>query len=153
MPLLERIAELTGGKVNPEPSEVFRLPPQPSSSVTDIWHLCVALALILFLADIAVRRLALGVPEVVAALVRRLAEVWKRITVRQPVPAAETGSRLLSVKQKARQRTKIFAPINPTRPAEPSEPSTKPAKQPTSGQVTQTTSRLLEVKRRKRTGS
>jgi hypothetical protein len=60
---------------------------------------------------------------------------------------------LLSVKQKARQRTKIFAPINPTRPTEPSEPSAKPAKQPTSGQVTQTTSRLLEVKRRKRTGS
>jgi Ca-activated chloride channel homolog len=153
MPLLERIAELTGGKVNPEPSEVFRLPPQPSSSVTDIWHLCVALALMLFLADIAVRRLALGVPEVVAALVRRLAEVWKRITVRQPVPAAETGSRLLSVKQKVRQRAKLTASVNPTRPTEPPELSPKPTKQPTSGQVTQTTSRLLEVKRRKRTGS
>lgn len=153
MPLLERIAELTGGKVNPEPSEVFKLPPQPSSSVSDIWHLCVALALLLFLTDIAVRRLALGVPEVVAALVRRLAEVWKRITARQPVPAAETGSRLLSVKQKVRQRTTATAPVNPSRSAEPSETSPKPIKQPTSGQVTQTTSRLLEVKRRKKAGS
>ncbi len=155
-PLLERIAELTGGKVNPEPSEVFRLPPKPSSSVTDIWHLCVALALALFLVDIAARRLALGVPEVVTALAKRLAEIWQRLTVRRPVPAAETGSRLLSVKQRVRQRTTIATTINPAKQSEPSEPSTKPtpAKQaPSSGQVTQTTSRLLEIKRKKRTNS
>ncbi len=155
-PLLERIAELTGGKVNPEPSEVFRLPPKPSSSVTDIWHLCVALALALFLVDIAARRLALGVPEVVTALAKRLAEIWQRLTVRRPVPAAETGSRLLSVKQRVRQRTTIATTINPAKQSEPSEPSTKPApakQAPSSGQVTQTTSRLLEIKRKKRTNS
>ncbi len=153
LPLLERVAELTAGKVNPEPNEVYRLPPKPSSSVTDIWHFCVALALALFLMDIAARRLALGVPEVVAALVRRFVEIWQRLTVRRPVPAAETGSRLLSVKQRVRQRTTVATTVNPAKPSEPSEPSPKPApaKQvPSSGQVTQTTSRLLEIKRKKR---
>jgi len=153
LPLLERIAEITGGKVNPEPSEVFRLPPQPSASVSDIWHLCVALALALFLLDIAARRLAIGVPEVVTALAKKLAEIWQRLTARRPAPAVETGTRLLSVKQKVRQRTSVATPVNPTKPAEPTETAPKPAKQPTSGQVTQTTSRLLEVKRKKRAGS
>ncbi|MFN3420459.1 MAG: VWA domain-containing protein [Armatimonadota bacterium] len=154
LPLLERIAELTAGKVNPEPNEVYRLPPKPSSSVTDIWHFCVALALALFLMDIAARRLALGVPEVVAALVRRFAEIWQSLTVRRPVPAAETGSRLLSVKQRVRQRTTVATTVNPTKPSGTSEPSSKPepTKQiPSSGQVVQTTSRLLEVKRKRRT--
>lgn len=148
MPLLERIAEMTNGKVNPEPSEVFRSPKQPSSSVTDIWHLCVALALALFLVDISARRLALGVPEVVVALARQLTEIWRRVTTRRPAPVVETGSRLLSVKQRVRQRTTVPASINPTQPAEPIQ---KPVKQaPTSGQATQTTSRLLDVKRRKK---
>ncbi|MGQ9462368.1 MAG: FixH family protein [Candidatus Fervidibacter sp.] len=147
-PLLERIAEMTNGKVNPEPSEVFRLPKQPSSSVTDIWHLCVVLALALFLVDISARRLALGVPEVAVALARQLTEIWRRVTTRHPAPAVGTGSRLLSVKQRVRQRTTISASINPTQPAEPIQ---KPVKQtPTSGQATQTTSRLLDVKRRKK---
>lgn len=153
LPLLERIAELTGGKVNPEPNEVFRLPPQPSSSVSDIWHLCVALALALFLMDIAARRLAIGVPEVAATLARKLAETWQRLRARRPVPATETGTRLLSVKQRVRQRTTVATPVNPSKPAEPTETASKPVKQPTSGQVTQTTSRLLEVKRKKRAGS
>jgi len=63
---------------------------------------------------------------------------------------------LLSVKQRVRQRTTIATTINPAKQSEPSEPSTKPtpAKQtPSSGQVTQTTSRLLEIKRKKRTNS
>jgi len=156
LPLLERIAELTGGKVNPQPNEVFRLPPKPSSSVTDIWHLCVALALALFLVDITARRLALGVPEVLAALVRKLAETWERLRVRRPVPAAETGSRLLSVKQRVRQRTTAAPLVNPPKSTGPSETEARPApvkQPPPSGQVTQTTSRLLEVKRRRRAGS
>lgn len=148
MPLLERIAEMTNGKVNPEPSEVFRLPKQLSSSVTDIWHLCVALALALFLVDISARRLALGVPEVVVALTRQFTEIWRRFTTRRPAPVVETGSRLLSVKQRVRQRTEISASINPTQPTEPAQ---KPVKHtPTSGQATRTTSRLLDVKRRKK---
>lgn len=104
--------------------------------------------------DIAARRLALGVPEVVAALVRRFVKIWQRLTVRRPVPTAETGSRLLSVKQRVRQRTTVTTTVDPTKLSEPSEPSPKPtpAKQaPSSGQVTQTTSRLLEIKRKKQT--
>ncbi len=153
LPLLERLAELTGGKVNPKPSEVFRLPEQPSASVTDIWHYCVWLALALFLLDIAVRRLALGVPELALAFTDKMVDAWQRLLSRRPmpVPIVETGSHLLSVKKRVRQRTPT-APSVTFRPSEPSLSSSESSRpsQPTVGQVSQTTSRLLEVKRRKK---
>ncbi len=154
-PLLQRIAELTGGKVNPQPSEVFRLPERPSASVSDLWHWCVWLALVLFLTDIAARRLAITVPEAVAAVVRKLAEMRQRWVLRQrPVPALETGGRLLAVKQRVRQRGKgaVVNPQVPTAspPAEAPPSSAPPQKQPAQGKATQTTSRLLEIKRRHR---
>lgn len=153
LPLLERLAELTGGKVNPKPSEVFRLPEQPSASVTDIWHYCVWLALALFLLDIAVRRLALGVPELALAFTDRMVDAWQRLLSRRPVPVpiVKTGSRLLSVKKRVRQRTPTAPSVTfrPFKPSLSSSESSRPS-QPTVGQVSQTTSRLLEVKRRKK---
>ncbi len=150
LPLLQQIAELSGGKVSPQPSEIFRLPERPSVSITDLWQWCVWLALALFLMDITARRLALGVPEVVTALVRKMQEAWQRWSVRRPVPVVETGSRLLSIKQRVRQR-RAGVPINPrlSTPAESETPPT-PTKTPPSSQAGQTTSRLLEAKRRRR---
>lgn len=153
-PLLQRIAEITNGKVNPHPKEVFRLPPQPGASVTDLWQLCVWLALLLLLFDITARRIVLGVPEIVLALVGKMIEAWERLKVRRPILVPETRARLRTAKQRARQKVSAGTVVSPSSLFEHqptySEPVQPEAPAPTVGASSQTTSRLLNVKRRKK---
>ncbi|MBI3922563.1 MAG: VWA domain-containing protein [Armatimonadetes bacterium] len=152
--LLQRLADTTGGKANPKPEEVFRLPPKPGSSVTDLWQLCVLLALILLLPDIATRRLALGLPEALEALARKSSEGWRRLQARRPAVAVETGARLLSVKQRVRQQSSPTSPVQPqsSPDSQPSQEKPQPptTAAPTVGSSSKTTARLLDVKKRKK---
>lgn len=150
--LLQRVADTSGGRLNPKPTEVFRLPPKPGASVTDLWQWCVWLALILLLPDIATRRLVLGIPEAISALSRKVAGWRDSLTGTRSVPATATGSRLLSAKQRAQQKPPDSTPLMPGAPEATSvtEPARPTVPTPTAGASRQTTSRLLEVKRRKR---
>ncbi|MEN3000318.1 MAG: VWA domain-containing protein [Armatimonadota bacterium] len=168
LPLLTRIAEVTGGKLNPAPSQAFRPVTRRGSAVSDLWRQCLWLALMLMLLDITLRRVALPVGEVFALL----GQAWRwlrgrRLAQRAPQPVAT--ARLLNVKGRVRATT--TAPAEPTTrpvavlsasalssaespaaegsvaaPVRPTRASTPPSEG-------DTTSRLLEVKRRRRSSS
>jgi hypothetical protein len=55
--LLKQLATITQGEYNPERNEVFLTPPEEVYQPRDIWQLLVVLALLLFVADVAIRRL------------------------------------------------------------------------------------------------
>jgi hypothetical protein len=55
--LLRSIAEMTGGEYAPEPSEVFAPSERTASRATALWPYLTAAAIVLFLADVALRRI------------------------------------------------------------------------------------------------
>jgi len=172
LPLLTRLAELTGGRVNPPANKVFQLPPQPLAAATDIWHWCVMAALVLLLMDIAVRRLVIGVPEIIMALQGKLVGWWTRrrqqVTV---VPAVTERLRLAKERSALKRRqaeretigevptvtnlTKSPSPDHPletagtTPTASPTSSQSRPVA-PSDGGAARATERLLTVKRRRR---
>ncbi len=62
------VTELTGGRLNPEPSSVFEAAPVRGRAEVSIWPWLVAAALLLFLVDVALRRLVLTAGD---------ADAWK----------------------------------------------------------------------------
>ena len=62
------IVELTSGRLNPEPAEVFDPAPVRGRAEVSIWPWLVGAALLLFLTDVALRRLVLAVGD---------ADAWK----------------------------------------------------------------------------
>ena len=58
--LLKAIAQVTGGTYQPAPSEVFRNDSQTASNVTPLWPMLLKIALLLFVLDVALRRLDFG---------------------------------------------------------------------------------------------
>jgi Mg-chelatase subunit ChlD len=167
LPLLTRLAELTGGQVNPLAKEVFQLPSQPLAAATDVWQWCVVAALVLLLMDIAVRRLVIGVPEVVAALQGKLVGWWTRRRQRVVVaPATTERLRLAKERSLLRRRQGVREAIGeiPTQPTVPDQapepagaaPTVSPAPSeprpvaPSDGGAARATERLLTVKRRRR---
>jgi hypothetical protein len=172
LPLLTRLAELTGGRVNPPANKVFQLPPQPLAAATDIWHWCVMAALVLLLMDIAVRRLVIGVPEVVMALQGKLVGWWTRRRQQVAVAPAVTERLRLAKERSALKRrqvergtigeiptvtnlTKSSSPDQPlettgtTPTASPASSQSRPVA-PSDGGAARATERLLTVKRRRR---
>jgi hypothetical protein len=151
LPLLKRLAELTGGRVNPAPEAVFVLPQGRHEVATDIWHWCVVVALALLLLDIAVRRVVIGAPEVVHTLAQKLAAATARRR-RRPAPQPAVTERLKAAKERARQKgLAVPAAVSPgetnTPPTREGERADAPTQQ---GRATETTARLLTVKQRKR---
>jgi hypothetical protein len=66
-PVLTReIAEITGGRVNPSADRYFDTAPSRGTNEVDIWPIMVAVALGLFLIDVAARRLRLGAGRTVS---------------------------------------------------------------------------------------
>jgi len=160
LPLLRRLSELTDGRFNPSPDTVFAMPktaPQAATE-TDIWQWCVVAALMLLLMDIAVRRLVIGVPEAVAGLAKVL--TWRWVWRRRRVAVPETVARLRVAKQRARTGAKISErPEEPATPKGPMQPTAKPSEESPQrvekvsapqGRSSETTARLLSVKRRQR---
>ena len=162
LPLLERIAETTGGKVNPPPKEVFRPVAKEGRSIRDLWRSFLWLALALLLIDITLRRVVIPLTEW-AELLRRLPEkLLGGVKARRPAPQPQATARLLGVKERVATRyTAAESAPNPPQPkttesapnppqpksAAPSEPAPKPTNRPTT--PTDTTSRLLELKKRR----
>ena len=83
VPLMTKIVEQTGGVANPAPEEVFGTLRFGSRRLRDLWPLLAVLAAVLFLVDVAVRRVLLPWDEVAAmvrdAVVSRLPK-WRRRT-------------------------------------------------------------------------
>lgn len=169
--LLKRVADTTGGRVNPKPAEAFRPSARPGVSVSDLWQLCLYAALCLFLLDVTVRRVVLPVTEafgLVANLLRRLGGV--RTAQRREVQTG-VSTRLLQAKGRAQRQE--ATPVN-TPPAEmpqveykmPEAVQASPAQEPVSQrpeappaqeppkaspvETGTTTSRLLEAKKRRK---
>jgi len=152
-PLLTRIAELTGGRVNPEPSRAFDMPPNPRPLRQELWSLALLVSLLLLLTDITIRRVMVTVPEFVGALWRRLGLALTRRRARSaPIP---TATRLQMAKARAQHRYQAGEHPKPTpqavaspKPAPPtsSEPAARASPAPS---APDTLSRLLEAKKRK----
>ncbi len=160
-PLLTQVAEITGGKLNPEPQEVFRTPQRAGKSVRDMWRSFLWLALMLLLLDITFRRVVITPAEIVAVVrngVRRLR--FGRASRPQTAPTAT--ARLLSAKGRVRSTLSESAPAR-SPDAEPvsasvqasvapstSPPESAPAPKPSpSGSTSDTLNRLLEIKRKR----
>lgn len=86
--LLHRIADMTGGKMDPAPESIFGGKREAARFPQDAWTLLVLLAALLWPADVAVRRLAIEMAQVRAAAwrVRGLARgAWRAVRGRAPV--------------------------------------------------------------------
>jgi hypothetical protein len=172
--LLEKLREITGGKAYVEDAqalaraaeqgEVFRAVPQSHQSLQPLWFWLVALAGILLLFDVAVRRIAIE-PSAVWA---KVTGYWDRLRGRQlaVAGAGEFLDRLKSrkaqvgesiEKEKATRRfeaTPGAAPTSadagaaatPKEAPKPQTPAAKPA--PTKKEAEDYATRLLKAKKR-----
>ncbi|MDM7462033.1 MAG: hypothetical protein P3X24_010375, partial [bacterium] len=144
------IAETTGGKVNPPPTEAFRPVAKEGRSIRDLWRTFLWLALALLLIDITLRRVVIPLTEW-TELLRRLPEkLLGGGKARRPAPQPQATARLLGVKERVATRYTAAesAPASPkSTPTAPSQPAPKPTAPPAA--PTDTTSRLLELKKRR----
>lgn len=166
--LLTRIAESSGGRIldlkNPglNPFEINR---QKTFQPRDLWEWLLRFAILLFPLDVGIRRIQLDRAEWLKATenLRRMVLFW-RGKPRTP-EADESLNALLVRREQVRARTTshtvqpspdLFRPVNEpkTEPgpaaasARASAPAKEPAKPAEKGAAAQTTSRLLEAKRR-----
>ncbi|MCS6918240.1 MAG: hypothetical protein NZM28_00545, partial [Fimbriimonadales bacterium] len=161
LPLLTRIAETTGGKLNPQPAQVFRPVAKEGRSVRDLWRTFLWLALALLLMDITLRRVIIPISEWLELLRRLPEKLLGGTRARRPVPQAQATARLLGVKERAATRRAEPdgaapqpkpTPVAAARASEPASinpaPPPEPIQQPTT--PTDTTSRLLEIKKQRR---
>lgn len=155
MPLLNRLADGTSGKRSPRASEVFRKDFRPSKAYTDLWRLFALIALFLLPVDVAVRRLNMSTRDAAEVYARAREYVKSRTGIRRRKTreSVEVVSALLK-SRKARAVT----PAEPIEFAEADTPIQPPTETPIpprkeeaeQAQVEDTTSRLLDVKRRAR---
>ncbi|GBC99717.1 hypothetical protein HRbin17_02248 [bacterium HR17] len=148
--LLRQLSAITGGRFGVPPEAVFALPRQRQGAIVDLWQGCLVAALMALLLDIAARRLAIGIPEFVAAFVRRW-DAWRQQRRVRPVPVTERTQRLLSAKQRAqRQPAPSGSTELPKRQAPTECPVTAQPRSPSDRRSAQVTERLLDIKRRYR---
>jgi Ca-activated chloride channel homolog len=70
-PLLAALSQTTGGRELKTPAEAVRAADRPGLSIQELWFWFVLAAMVLLPIDVAVRRLALPIGELLAKLVRR----------------------------------------------------------------------------------
>lgn len=171
--LLQRIAEAGGGRVlslevpGMNPFEIGR---KKTYQPRDLWEWLLEMAIILFLFDVAIRRIQIDKAEWMKATenLRRTLFFWKG--VERPAEADESLNALLARRDQARSRTvqqvepnpDLFKPANPvseTPPAqkgtimpatsEPQTPAAVPEEKSAEGaKPVSSAARLLEAKRR-----
>jgi uncharacterized membrane protein/Mg-chelatase subunit ChlD len=177
--LLRRLAEAGGGKIlDPSVDNPFKLGRTKTFQPEDWWEQCLKLAILLFVLDVAIRRILLDREELKRGWVKIRSKLPFGGPVRQPVgdPAmdalrqrrdavrarnqakATEGSPVISMpKPSAEDFTRLTTPTKPAstdKPADPSAPSTgQPSANPTDPKkpaagAESTTSRLLDAKRR-----
>jgi len=92
---LERLVKETGGAVLDKPEQVFRENLQPVWAEIELWPYLMSLALILFVLDVALRRLKMEIP--IGKLIARLKPEYRRLEYSKNIPgktAAETDEKL-----------------------------------------------------------
>lgn len=145
-PLLERLAKAGRGEVLTDPARAVRPVSEPGFSVQELWPTLVLLAALLLPIDVAARRIALPIGEMLAALWAWLGAL--RLRNEAPIPQAETVGRLQAAKQRARREESAAesAPVEVPRPG-PVEnaPAAAPPKPGESA-----ASRLLDAKRKRK---
>ncbi len=149
--LLAQAAKTTGGEALAQPIDAFRLSARPGVSVRDLWPLLLLWAAVLFPLDVAVRRLALPLAEVRAAV---LAWLGRRRPAAVRVPASASIARLHQAKQQVSPRPAAAMPpdvapdsthVSP-RPAAPAASGSAPPPAPAPTALS-SAQRLLEAKR------
>jgi Ca-activated chloride channel family protein len=127
-PLLARVSKATHGQELKSPEQALRAANDPGASITELWPLLVLIATLLLPIDIAVRRLALPLSEILAKALARFQP--KRQTVGAQV---EVVGRLQQAKLRAKSssgeeesgapavpiRTSISQEARPVAPAKP----------------------------------
>ena len=110
LPLLTQLAEGTGGKIQPDPSLVFRDAPAWTAGIVDLTPLLLTLCALLFVADVAVRRLGWGTRS------RRQAppapQVWGEGTSRS-IGKPQGGEELSAPPRSSTRPTAKVAPLLP----------------------------------------
>lgn len=148
--LLKQIAKVTRGEALAQPLDSFRSSARPGVSVRDLWPLLLLWAAIVFVVDVANRRLALPLAEVWAAI---LAWLIRRKPAATPVPASASMARLQQAKRQvtsglASNGTGTLSESAPS--AEPNSPERKasaPVASAPSAAPLSTAQRLLDAKR------
>lgn len=139
--LLERVSQETGGQALTDPAQAIRPVSEPGFSVRELWSLFVMIAALLLPLDVAARRIALPLGEIVAK-----AWAWMRRQRETPAPTTHVDQ-LRRAKERAAKpdvvssaTTAVPAERAPERPATPATPTAPGV----------TSSQLLEAKRRRK---
>lgn len=164
--LLERIAKLTGGKIDPKPEDAFKLDLREAKIPTDLWWGLTLVAILLFPLDVAIRRIAIDASEARALAAKCISAIKARTTrvdkSSKKELEDETVGRLLNAKKTRgadEPRPDWAHPISAEKQpkkdeSRPSPPvSTSEAEKPRQEEPSQyldMASRLLEAKRRAR---
>lgn len=180
LPLLRKLAESGGGKLLELPPAAFQSPEPLAAGLNpflhdrretfqprDWWEWLLRLALLLFILDVALRRIQLERDQLdkAWAWVKRTVLFWKGVP--RPVEADESLSALLNRRDQVRStrtaaaeaRPELFQPTAPvTLPGKPAKAEPAPAKidpsilepPPKPGQPQSTADRLLAAKKRAR---
>jgi uncharacterized membrane protein len=137
-PLLNQVAETTGGKKLETPAEALRKLLDPGETIQDLWAWMILAAFIMLPFDVANRRIALSVGEI-------FVKGWQRI---RPKPRTQqTPERLDRLRTaKTRIATEVAEPVRVDRKAEP-EAKPAPPVAPSRGSAS---SALLDAKRRRK---
>lgn len=154
---LTRLADVGGGKLVDQPASIVRPLENRGRSIKDIWAWAVGLAACLFLVDISIRRLMVSWADIATIFGRsrekkkeprrsvRLDRLGAAKVSRSQTPKSESAAPILT---ETRQQVQVPPPVE-TAP----QPSQEKSDVPMPSQDPSTTAgRLLEAKRRRRTG-
>ncbi len=142
-PLLARMSKETKGAILTDPKQAARAVTEPGYSIQELWQIFVLFAAILLPLDVAARRIALPVGEIVA---KSLAWLRNRRAVEEAVPAHV--ERLHAAKKRAGTATASEMPPA-VEPAPDDSPKPRVTPKPSSGQ---TAASLLDAKKKRQGG-
>lgn len=158
-PLMKQVAQLTGGQFEPEPGAAFRPLSRSDTSMRELWQPALSLAMLLLLADITLRRLALSMPKAFGLIWEAIMNL--RLPHRAPAQTRQATERLQQAKSRAgtrRSDSPSPAPVNrseasaqppPASAPAPRSEESKPAPSSRSNPEQKTLSRLLDKKRQR----
>lgn len=157
--LLAQIASLTHGRILDRPVQAFRPVDRPGESVQDLWPTLLLAAALLFVLDIAVRRLAISGQEIAAWAIGALGATAPMLHhgLGATRPHSSRQGQTIASLNRARQQVRIPPGSKPTQPAPEQETSdtniqtearSDAGSRPRS-KALETSQRLLQIKREK----
>jgi Ca-activated chloride channel homolog len=141
LPLLTQMSDVSGGQALAKPEDALRPIKDPGASISELWPFFILFAALLLPLDIATRRIALPVGEMVAK-----ALAWLRLR-RRPAPTAPAV-----VERLQRAKARVQAPVGeaPTVSERPAPVSRPTVEAPAADDGLTPAERLLEAKRKRR---